>query len=495
MSRDVFDIAIIGGGINGAGIAADASGRGLSVLLAEMGDLAGATSSASSKLIHGGLRYLEHGEFRLVRESLEEREVLLAKAPHIIWPLRFVLPHVPGMRPRPLIRLGLALYDRLAERRVLPPSETIDLARDPSGRAIKRNLTSAFAYHDCWVDDARLVVLNACDAANRGATIKTRTRVLAALVEDGLWRVRLEDEAGEQEIRARALVNASGPWAAEVARLATDKPPSLRLVKGSHIVVPRIAGAEDAYLMQSPDGRVVFALPFEERFTLIGTTDVSFAGNPDAAHIGVEEETYLLDLANRFFNAPIYPHDIVWRLSGVRPLVEDGKASASAVSRDYRLELAAEPATPPLLTVVGGKLTTYRRLAEAALAKLAPYFPGLQKSWTATTPLPGGDMGEGGFAGYRLALARRYPELPKPAIARLARLYGSRAEHLLGDAKVIFDLGAELGGGLTEREAIFLRDHEWARAPDDILWRRTKAGLNMTEPERHSAQEHLARLL
>jgi len=511
MTGTLYDLAIVGGGINGAGIAADAAGRGLKVLLAEMGDLAGATSSASSKLIHGGLRYLEHRQFRLVRESLAEREVLLAKAPHIIRPLRFVLPHVAGMRHPALIRVGLALYDRLAPRRVIPPSMAIDLRRDPAGRALRPELDQGFAYYDCWVDDARLVVLNARQAADLGATILTRTRVAGAAIVDGLWRVSLDDGTATRQIGARALVNAAGPWAGDVAcsalhgstamqsatakQSAGAKPLTLRLVKGSHIVVPRIAGAEDAYLMQSGDGRVVFALPFEQRFTLIGTTDVPFMGRAEDVAVAPEEETYLLDLANRFFAKKLAASDIVWRYSGVRPLVDDGSSDPSSISRDYRLDLAAEPGSPPLINVVGGKITTYRRLAEAALVKLEPYVRAARGPWTATEVLPGGDLGEGGIEGYRLGLAHRYPAIGMRLISRLATLYGTRAAELLGDAKSMADLGEHIGDGLTEREAAYLKASEWARTPDDILWRRTKTGLHLNDRQRMLASERLAALL
>jgi len=500
MTEQVYDLVIVGGGINGAGIAADAAGRGASVLLAEMGDLAGATSSASSKLIHGGLRYLEHYEFRLVREALEEREVLLARAPHIIRPLRFVLPHVEGMRPRALIRAGLALYDHLAERRRIPASSALDLTRDPAGRALKPELTHGFAYWDCWVDDARLVVLNARAAADRGGVVLTRTRVSGLAAQDGLWRVTLASGAEAREVRARALVNAAGPWADVIARMASagapdmGATPRLRLVKGSHIVVPRIEGAEDAYLLQAGDQRVVFALPFEGRFTLIGTTDVPFSGNPSEARISPEEESYLIGLAGRFFAKPLAEGDIVWRYAGVRPLLDDGSSKASEVSRDYHLDLSLGAGRAPLLNVIGGKITTYRRLAEAALAKLAPHLEPMGPAWTGSAPLPGGDLGESGIDGYRLDLARRRPGFAADVLSRLVRLYGTRCDVLLGDARTVDDLGFGLGGGLTEREVAYLKEHEWARAPDDVLWRRTKAGLHMTGDERNRAGERIAAL-
>lgn len=500
MPASVYDLAIVGGGINGTGIARDAAGRGLNVFLAEQEDLAGATSSASSKLIHGGLRYLEQWHFRLVRESLQEREVLLRIAPHIIHPLRFVLPYVPGMRSRGLIRLGLALYDRLSERHRIPASSMVDLARDPAGRALKPSLDSGFSYYDCWVDDARLVVLNARDAADRGAVIATRTRVVAARRFEGLWSIELGTGCGKRIVFARALVNAAGPWADQVAQMVqADANPQaawkVRLVKGSHIVVPRIAGAEDAYLMQSGDGRVVFAIPIEGRFTMIGTTDVPISGDPRAVVSSADEEAYLLELANRFFARSLRPEDIVWRFAGVRPLIDDGKSNASAVSREYLLNVAGQGTEPPLLNVVGGKITTYRRLAEEALAKLQPYFPDMRGQWTAGAVLPGGDFGQGGVEAYQLDLKRRRPGLEATLLARLVRLYGAQADALLGDANTAADLGITLGGGLTEREVIHLKDHEWAAAPEDVLWRRTKAGLHMTADERARASERIAALL
>jgi glycerol-3-phosphate dehydrogenase len=435
-----------------------------------------------------------------VRESLQEREVLLRIAPHIIQPLRFVLPYVPGMRSRGLIRLGLALYDRLSERHRIPASSAVDLARDPAGRALKPLLDSGFAYYDCWVDDARLVVLNARDAADRGAVIATRTRVVGARRFEGLWSVELETGSGRRIVFARALVNAAGPWADQVAHLAQSETTAgaawkLRLVKGSHIVVPRIAGAEDAYLLQSADKRVVFAIPIEGRFTMIGTTDVPISGDPRAAASSADEEAYLLELANRFFARSLKPEDIVWRFAGVRPLIDDGKTNASAVSREYLLNLAGKGAEPPLLNVIGGKITTYRRLAEDALSKLRPYFPDMRGQWTAGALLPGGDVGSGGLEAYRLDLERRRPGLDPALLARLARLYGTQADVLLGDAKTPADLGVVLGGDLTEREVMYLKTYEWAAAPEDVLWRRTKTGLHMTPDERAEASVRIAAIL
>ena len=495
----VYDLVVIGGGINGVGIAADAAGRGLSVLLAEMGDLGGGTSSRSSKLVHGGLRYLEQYAFRLVRESLQEREVLLAKAPHIIWPLRFVLPQVPGGRSRFLLRAGLFLYDHLGHRRRIPPSSVLDLTREPAGRPLRPELTDGFAYWDCWVDDARLVVLNARAAADFGAVIETRSRVDTIAADGDWWRITLRSGTGAREVRARALVNAAGPWVQQAAEKVgigrTHAREPLRLVKGSHIVVPRIAGADDAYLCQSPDGRVVFALPFEERFTLIGTTDVAYAGDPAEVAISRQEEDYLLDLANRFFAEEMSRSDIVWTYAGVRPLYDDESKDPSSVTRDYRLELTAEPGTPPLLTVLGGKLTTYRRLAEAALEKLALHLPPMLPAWTATACLPGGDIGEGGFEDFVARLQRSRPAFDPVFLGRIARRYGTLIDEVLGDATSPADLGAQLGGSLTAREVAYLIEREWARSSDDVLWRRTKCGLHMTARERSAAAELIAKMI
>jgi len=494
-----YDLVVVGGGINGVGIAADAAGRGLSVLLAEMGDLGSATSSASSKLIHGGLRYLENFEFRLVREALLEREVLLAKAPHIVWPQRFVLPQVEGGRPALMLRAGLFLYDHLARRQRIPGSAALDLNRDPAGLPLRSELTSGFAYWDCRVDDARLVVLNARAAADKGAVISPRTRVERALAENEQWRVTLVDSGGTREIGARALVNAAGPWVQTVTdavdaggRSARE---ALRLVKGSHIVVPRIKGAEDAYLCQSADGRVVFAIPYEERFTLIGTTDIPYSGDPAAVTISREEEDYLLALVRRFFSAAPAREDIVWSFAGVRPLYdEDAAADASTATRDYRFELST-PGGAPLLTVLGGKLTTYRRLAEAALEKLAPRLPPMRLAWTAGAVLPGGDLGEEGLPGFLSRLRCERPGFAPAFLERLARRYGSLTGEVLGDARNEADLGEPLGAGLSEREVRYLAEREWAREPEDVLWRRTKCGLHMTMPERDAASAKISRLL
>ncbi len=500
MTEPLYDLAIVGGGINGAGIAADAAARGLRVALIEQNDLGSATSSASSKLVHGGLRYLEHYDFRLVREALQEREVLLAKAPHIIWPLRFVMPHVGGMRSRPLIRAGLFLYDHLARRRVIPGSAAVDLHRDPMGQALKSHFAKGFSYWDCWADDARLVVLNARAAALQSAVIMTRTKVTGLAAADGHWNVTLADAGGQRVLQARALVNAAGPWVDTVAQLANSAArrnvqPRIRLVQGSHIVVPRIQGADDAFLLQSSDNRVVFALPYEDQFTLIGTTDVSYDADPATVAISDVEISYLLNLANQFFVKSLSRSDIVWQYSGVRPLFDDGNANASAVTRDYRLEMTAENVEPPLLTVLGGKLTTYRKLAEAAVDHFRPHFPHMRPCSTSRSPLPGGDVGMEGIEGFRKRLAEQRPGLPAPFLKLLFRRYGTLTDDVLGDARTLAGLGANFGGSLTEREVIYLRDHEWARQPGDVLWRRTKAGLHMSVDQRKTAEEQLSRLL
>jgi glycerol-3-phosphate dehydrogenase len=497
MRGEVYDLAVVGGGINGAGVAADAAGRGLKVILFEKGDLGGGTSSASSKLIHGGLRYLEHFEFRLVRDSLAEREVLMARAPHLIRPLRFVIPHGRGMRPLGLLKVGLAVYDRLAPRQKILASGSVDLTRDPMGRPLRPAFTDGLAYYDCWVDDARLVVMTALDAAERGARIHTRAPVTGITPAGDVWEVTADTALGTTTVAARAVVNAAGPWCAEVAGLAgaAARVPTLRLVRGSHIVVPRIRGAEDAYLLQVRDGRVVFALPFEQRFTLIGTTDVLVPTPADGFQPSAEEESYLLDAAARFFSRPLSQADVVWRFAGVRPLVEDGASRAAAVSRDYRIDFAGANGTPPFLNIIGGKITTFRRLSEAVLDKLAPYFPNMGPPWTADSPLPGGDVGERGFAAFCSDLARRHPRMAQGTLLRLATLYGTRADRLLGDAETEADLGEAIGGGLTAREVRYLCDHEWARTAEDVLWRRTKAGLHLSPEQRSRAEAILTFLI
>ena len=477
-----FDLAIIGGGINGAGIARDAAGRGLSVVLLEQGDLAQGTSSASTKLIHGGLRYLEHYEFRLVREALREREILLRMAPHIVWPLRFVLPHHPGLRPWPLIRLGLFLYDHLGGRRLLPPTRTLDLRRDPAGETLQPQYRRGFEYSDCWVDDARLVVLNARDATDRGADIRTRTRCVTAWREAAGWRLGLRDAAGaESEISARAVINAAGPWVSGVLSgvLHQNAPSTIRMVKGSHIVVRRHFSHDRCYIFQNADGRVCFAIPYEDDFTLIGTTDEDFCGDPANAAITPAEEAYLLDAVSGYLREPVGAADIVWRYAGVRPLRDDGASSAQQATRDYVLELDAPQGLAPALSVFGGKITTYRKLAEAALAQLAPFFPAMTRNWTEGSHLPGGDFPCNEAPAVARDLQRRFPFLPPALTHRLVRSYGTQAAGMLGCAASLRDLGQDFGGGLHEAEVLWLMRQEWAQNAADILWRRSKLGLRL----------------
>jgi len=485
------DLLVVGGGINGAGIARDAAGRGLSVLLCDKDDLGAHTSSASSKLIHGGLRYLEHREFGLVRKALREREILLKSAPHIMRPLRFVMPHDGAGRPAWLIRAGLFLYDRLARREFLPPSAMLELGAHRAGAPLKPEFTRAFAYSDGWVDDARLVVLNAVDAHERGALVLPRTCCDAVERRRDHWSARLRPTAASAgasiEVRARALVNATGPWAARFAAQLGSAAPArtLRLVKGSHIVVPRLFDHDCAYLFQHADRRVVFALPYEGAFTLIGTTDVDFQGDPGAASIDADEIAYLCTLANRYFRRQLSPRDVLWSYSGVRPLLDAGGSRAASVTRDYVLERDDHGA--PLLSCFGGKITTYRKLAEQAVDWLAPLLGCAQRSWTAHALLPGGDLfgaapdarGVLQFDRWVAALRSRHEWLPPSLALRYARAYGTRVERLLAGCASLADLGAEVAPGLYEAELRYLVRHEWASCAADVLWRRTKLGLHL----------------
>jgi glycerol-3-phosphate dehydrogenase len=486
----VYDLAIIGGGINGCGLARDAAGRGLSVVLCEMGDLASGTSSRSTKLIHGGLRYLEHFDFRLVREALAEREVLWAIAPHIVRPMRFVLPYQQGLRPAWMLRLGLFMYDHLGGRQHLPGTRALDLEQDAAGAPLKPGIfTTAFEYSDCWVDDARLVVLNAVDAARRGAHIHVRTRVFAAARTGDHWSLTVQDvgAARTESIAARVLVNAAGPWVANVADLlSSGAAHKVRLVQGSHIVVPKLFVHDRAYLFQNPDGRVVFAIPYEDDLTLIGTTDRDFIGNPAGATISGEEINYLCETASACFAQPVRASDVVWSYCGVRPLYDDGAGDAQAASREYVLEMDEAPGSPPLLAIVGGKITTYRRLAEAALERLAPYLPdrqGLAAGWSGRQPLPGGDFDLDGLDELAVALARDYPFLGAGHARRLAHAYGREAWRVLGKAAAASDLGRSFGATLTEAEVRYLITQEWARSAEDVVWRRSKLGLRLTPAE------------
>jgi glycerol-3-phosphate dehydrogenase len=485
-----YDIAVIGGGINGCGIARDAAGRGLSVFLAERDDLAGGTSSASTKLIHGGLRYLEHYEFRLVRESLIEREVLLSMAPHIIWPLRFVLPHQKGLRPAWLIRLGLFLYDHLGGRKILPSSRSLDLRRDPAGAPLKPEFKKGFEYSDCWVLDARLVVLNAVDAARHGADIRVRTEVLRATRQGDHWDIEVEDRAtGRREtVKARLLVNAAGPWISDVIerRIAVTARSRTRLVKGSHIVVPRLFDHDSAYIFQNPDQRIIFAIPYEGEFTLIGTTDIDFQGDPADAAASQDEIAYLCRAASEYFNNLIAPADVVWSYSGVRPLYDDGASAAQEATRNYVLELDGQGEEPPLLNIFGGKITTYRHLAEDALEKLADWLPNAGAPWTRGAALPGGDFAVDEFEDLVADLARAHPDTEPALVRRLARAYGTNTAGILAA-----DPGVHFGAGLWQREVEYLARHEWAMTTDDILWRRTKLGLRLTTEETSHLEQWL----
>ncbi|MDQ4135974.1 MAG: glycerol-3-phosphate dehydrogenase [Pseudomonadota bacterium] len=478
-----FDLLIVGGGINGAGIARDAAGRGLSVLLCEQDDLAAHTSSASTKLIHGGLRYLEYYEFRLVREALFERERLLESAPHIIWPLRFILPHERGIRPAWFVRMGLFLYDNLAPRRKLPGTETIRLTRHPAGQALKPGFDTAFVYSDCWVEDSRLVALNALDAAERGAEIRVHTQLVSARRDGDTWlaTIRARETGEAREVRARALVNAAGPWVADVlnGKLGLNTPKNVRLVKGSHIIVPRLFEGDHAFILQNRDKRIIFAIPYQGRFTLVGTTDVAVETGPGKAAIDDEEVRYLCDAINHVFKREISPADVVWTYSGVRPLYDDGSAEASAVTRDYVFDLDSTGGRAPVLSIFGGKITTFRKLAEHALDELKPFFPGMKPTWTEAAKLPGGDMPDADFERFLEDLMRRRPFLPEGQARRMGRAYGTRIDELLGDATTWADLGEDFGGGLTAAEVDYLVRREWARTAEDILWRRSKLGLHV----------------
>ena len=482
-----FDIAIIGGGINGAGIARDAAGRGLKVLLVEKGDLAEGTSSRSGKLVHGGLRYLEYYEFRLVREALIEREVLLAAAPHIIWPMRFVLPHSPEQRPAWLVRLGLVLYDSLGGRKKLPRTRKLDLRRAPEGKAIREQFRTAFEYSDCWVDDARLVVLNAIDARDKGATVLTRTAARMARRENGVWRLQLAGASGsESAASAGILVNAAGPWVEDVIERVAGRNSSrrVRLVKGSHIITRKFWEGPQAYLLQSEDRRVIFVNPYEDDLALIGTTDIPYSGAPEDVAIDEDEIGYLLRIVNRYMRTTLGRGDVVTSFSGVRPLYDDNAGNPSAVTRDYVFDVEDEGGKAPLLSIFGGKITTYRKLAEHAMKRLGPYLDKPGTAWTSSRPLPGGDLPGADFDRYLAQLRARYDWLPPPLAEHYARLYGTRAEKLIDGARGIGDLGRHFGASLYEREADFLRAEEWATTPDDILDRRTKHGLHLSTAER-----------
>ncbi len=469
-----YDLAIVGGGINGCGIARDAAGRGLKVLLVEQGDLGGATSSASTKLIHGGLRYLEHYDFSLVRRSLAERERLLRLAPHLVRPMRFVLPHVSGQRPAWMLRAGFWLYDHLGGRTVLPPTRVLDLADDPAGVPLKPGFHTGFEYSDCVADDSRLVIANAIGAREKGAKIRPRTRLVAARREGEHWQLVLQAAGRREIVKARALVNAAGPWAARLNETIIRLPSrtKIRLAKGSHIVVPRLQAHERAYLLQAYDGRLIFAIPYQDRYTLIGTTDTDVSGDPGQVSVSAEEILYLCRAAAAYFRAPVEPSQLVWSFSGVRPLVDDGATDAEDLTRDYTIEVDGRYGEPPLISVLGGKLTTYRRLAEAVLAKLKHRLI-----------MHSGDLGPEGVEGLIVEIAARHSYLPSDLARRLAFSYGTRAWRIIADTKRIDDLGPRLVGNLHRAELDYLRKEEWARTPDDVLWRRTKLGLAASPAE------------
>ena len=497
------DIAIIGGGINGCGIARDAAGRGLSAYLCEMNDLASGTSSWSTKLIHGGLRYLEYNEFRLVREALIEREVLWGIAPHIIRPLRFVLPHRAGMRPQWLLRTGLFLYDHLGGRKKLAPTRKLDLTKDEAGKPLRHGVFSnGFEYSDCFVDDARLVVLNAMSARDLGAQIETRTRAIGARIVDGLWHVETERGSDRRTISARALINAAGPWVDGVLRgaIGNKARAKVRLVQGSHIVLRKLYDHDRAYILQNPDGRIVFAIPYQHDFTLIGTTDRDYHGDPGKVTATPEEIDYLCAAISQNFETAVTPADVVWSYSGVRLLYDDGASEAKAATRDYVFEVDAEGDGPPLLSVFGGKITTYRRLAEAALEKLRPHLLpetaaklSNKAGWTASQPLPGGDFATGGESEVEDRLRRACPYVDPAFARRLVAAYGTRALTILGSSKRMGDLGERFGGTLTEAEVCYLMQHEWARTAADIVSRRSKLALRMTPSEIDALQAWIDR--
>ncbi|TNF80767.1 glycerol-3-phosphate dehydrogenase [Pseudomonas sp. ICMP22404] len=487
---EIYDIAVIGGGINGVGIAADAAGRGLSVFLCEKDDLASHTSSASSKLIHGGLRYLEHYEFRLVREALAEREVLLAKAPHIVKQMRFVLPHRPHLRPAWMIRAGLFLYDHLGKREQLAGSKSLKFSADS---ALKSEITKGFEYSDCWVDDARLVVLNAMAAREKGAHIHTRTRCVNARRSNGLWHLHLERADGSLfSIRAKALVNAAGPWVAKFIRddLKMESPYGIRLIQGSHVIVPKLYEGEHAHILQNEDQRIVFTIPYLNQFTLIGTTDREYTGDPAKMAITDGETDYLLNVVNAHFKKQISRDDILHSYSGVRPLCNDESDNPSAVTRDYTLALSGGGQEAPLLSVFGGKLTTYRKLAESAMTQLAPYFTQMQPSWTANAPLPGGENMTTPQA-LCSVIRDKFDWVPTALARRWATTYGSRTWRMLEGVHNLSDLGELIGADLYTREVDYLCSDEWAVDARDILWRRSKLGLFTTPAEQEKLQQYL----
>lgn len=489
------DVLVVGGGINGTGIARDAAGRGLSVLLVEKNDLGGATSSASSKLIHGGLRYLEQFEFRLVAEALREREVLLNTAPHLVRPLRFVMPHVPELRPAWMIRAGLWLYDMLARRQTLPGSAAVDLSSAPYNSGLQPSLHKGFIYSDCWVDDARLVIATARSARAHGAQIRTRTACTALGRDSGQWRAVLQTAGGAvEEIRARFVINAAGPWAKNflggIAGL--DVPFRLRLVQGSHIIVPKLYEGQHAFILQNDDRRVIFAYPYQDDYTLIGTTDVELKGDVEDCAASADEVRYLCRAVNRYFQRAVSEQDVIHRYAGIRPLFDDGSNNPSQVTRDYALRITGMPGEAALLSVFGGKITTYRALAEQAVDALRPWFPGLGPPWTKTHALDGGDPGAGGFSGLQQQAARDYPWLPRSLLRALTQRHGANVHALLAGADSMAGMGMDFGAGLHAREVDYFVEYEWALTGEDVLWRRTKCGLQLTPIQQQAVIAYLA---
>lgn len=488
MSQDkIYDLLIIGGGINGAGIARDAAGRGYKILLVEKDDLAAHTSSASTKLVHGGLRYLEHYEFRLVRESLIERERLLKIAPHIIWPMRFVLPHDKGLRPKWMLRLGLFLYDNLGGRKLLPPTSSVNLRNFPHGPILKDRLTRGWEYSDCWVEDARLVALNCQDAKARGAEIRTHTQCTALTRGEDHWSAILRSAAGEEQVSAKIVINAAGPWVDDVLGLAlpATSHTNLRLVKGSHLIFPKLFEGSHAYIFQNKDNRIVFAIPYQGEFTLVGTTDVLFKDDPNLVAISEQEKNYICDAINEYLRTEVTPADAIWDYSGVRPLYDDHKSDNSTVTRDYVFDLE-KAGGAPILSIFGGKITTYRKLAEHALHKL-----GLKNNegWSGVTALPGGEIDPTRFDTFLAECMARYPWFNPEGIRRLARAYGTNIDQVLGKANNLEDLGAHFGGDLYEAELRYLAEHEFARCAEDALWRRSKLGLHLDDAARERVSE------
>lgn len=498
--NETADIFVIGGGVNGVGIARDAAGRGLKTILVDQADLAGATSSASSKLIHGGLRYLENYEFRLVRESLMERETLWKIAPHLITPMRFILPHQKGMRPAFILRLGLFLYDHIGGRKLLPATKRLALGNVPEGTPLQDGLKVGFEYSDCWVDDARLVIANALGAQEKGVQILTRHTFTGAERRDGMWRISVKNSEGRiHTCAAKVLVNASGPWVDQSLQKCGQfgsNQSTVRLVKGSHIIVPKLYGHDRAYTFQHPDGRVIFAIPYEKNFTLIGTTDTPFSNDPREAKADEAEIEYLCALASQYFAQPVQPEDVVWSYSGVRPLYDDGAESASKATRDYVLDLQDQDGACPLLNIYGGKVTTYRCLAEEALEKLEPYIEMKTGAWTKDAPLPGGDLPtakdpKASLDAFIQTVSREYQWLDAAVAERLAASYGTRVHQLLDGVKSSADMGQYFGAGLFAREIDFLVQYEWAVTAEDVLWRRSKLGLHMTADQRAAVSDYL----